>query len=147
MLPKYAFAVPPIETTEVIPNYPGIKRQIRSDNSGAYFTIEQFGQFRINQVSARGGENTFDYASSVHNTFDSTQDTFDSQSIFIPARLHLQPELMCLNWPNEIVISDTGSVNAFDQTFVTFDNAIETFDEEGSGANRATVNRSIYRLF
>ena len=39
----------------------------------------------------------------------------------------------------EIVISDTGSVNAFDQTFVTFDNAIETFDEEGSGSNRATV--------
>ena len=128
LLPKYAFAVPPIETTEVIPNYPGIKRQIRSDNSGAYFTIEQFGQFRINQVSARG-ENTFDYASSVHNTFDSTQDTFDSQSIFIPAaafttRINVPP-------PGEIVISDTGSVNAFDQTFVTFDNAIETFDEEG----------------
>ena len=50
LLPKYAFAVPPIETTEVIPNYPGIKRQIRSDNSGAYFTIEQFGQFQ-NQSS------------------------------------------------------------------------------------------------
>ena len=130
LLPKYAFAVPPIETTEVIPNYPGIKRQIRSDNSGAYFTIEQFGQFRINQVSARGGENTFDYASSVHNTFDSTQDTFDSQSIFIPAvafttRINVLRSI-------EIVISDTGSVNAFDQTFVTFDNAIETFDEEGS---------------
>ena len=38
---------------------------------------------------------------------------------------------MCLR-SIEIVISDTGSVNAFDQTFVTFDNAIETFDEEGS---------------
>ena len=137
LLPKYAFAVPPIETTEVIPNYPGIQRQIRNSNSGAYFTIEQFGQFRINQVSARGGENTFDYASSVHNTFDSTQDTFDSQSIFIPAaafttRINVPP-------PGEIVISDTGSVNAFDQTFVTFDNAIETFDEAGSGSSRATA--------
>ena len=137
LLPKYAFAVPPIETTEVIPNYPGIQRQIRNSNSGAYFTIEQFGQFRINQVSARGGENTFDYASSVHNTFDSTQDTFDSQSIFIPSaafttRINVPP-------PGEIVISDTGSVNAFDQTFVTFDNAIETFDEAGSGSSRATA--------
>ena len=99
---------------------------------------------RINQVSARGGENTFDYASSVHNTFDSTQDTFDSQSIFIPAvafttRINVPPAL-------EIVISDTGSVNAFDQTFVTFDNAIETFDEEGSNSNRATVQSEYIQI-
>ena len=137
LLPKYAFAVPPIETTEEIPNYPGITRKIRSSNSGAYFTIEQFGQFRINQVSAKTGENTFDYASSDHNTFDSTQDTFDSQSIFIPpaaftTRINVPP-------PGEIIISNTGSVNAFDQTFATFDDTTNTFDEEGSGANRATA--------
>ncbi len=137
LLPKYAFAVPPIETTEEIPNYPGITRTIRSSNSGAYFTIEQFGQFRINQVSTKTGENTFDYASQDHNTFDSTQDTFDSQSIFIPpaaftTRINVPP-------PGEIIISNTGSVNAFDQTFATFDDTTNTFDEEGSGANRATA--------
>jgi hypothetical protein len=135
LLPKYAFAVPPIETTEEIPNYPGITREIRSSNSGAYFTIEQFGQFRINQVSTNTGENTFDYASQDHNTFDSTQDTFDSQSIFIPpaaftTRINVPP-------PGEIIISNTGSVNAFDQTFATFDDTTNTFDEEG--ANRATA--------
>jgi hypothetical protein len=135
LLPKYAFAVPPIETTEEIPNYPGITRTIRSSNSGAYFTIEQFGQFRINQVSAKTGENTFDYASQDHNTFDSTQDTFDSQSIFIPpsaftTRINVPP-------PGEIIIFNTGSVNAFDQTFATFDDTTNTFDEEG--ASRATA--------
>ena len=135
LLPKYAFAVPPIETTEEIPNYPGITRTIRSSNAGAYFTIEQFGQFRINQVSTNTGENTFDYASQDHNTFDSTQDTFDSQSIFIPpaaftTRINVPP-------PGEIIISNTGSVNAFDQTFATFDDTTNTFDEEG--ANRATA--------
>ena len=137
LLPKYAFAVPPIETTEEIPNYPGITRTIRSSNAGAYFTIEQFGQFRINQVSAKLGENTFDYASQDHNTFDSTQDTFDSQSIFIPpaaftTRINVPP-------PGEIIISNVGSVNAFDQTFATFDDTTNTFDEEGSGADRATA--------
>ena len=64
----------------------GFYRELRQGvpNSGAYFTIEQFAQYRINQVSAKTGENTFDYSSTSHNTFDSTEDTFDSQSIFIP---------------------------------------------------------------
>ena len=132
LLPKYAFAVPPTDTSEQIPNYPGIIRESNGGvNSGAYFTIEQFGQYRIEQVSRSVGENTFDYSSTDHNTFDSSGgDTFDSQSIFIPpeayyTRINVPP-------PGEIRITRNPNVNAYDNTFITFDNANNTYDEEGT---------------
>ena len=61
-LAKYAFAVEPIESSGTIPNYPGITRDIRVDNNErAYYNIEQFGKFRINQVSTRSlDSDTFD---------------------------------------------------------------------------------------
>ena len=140
LLPKYAFAVPPTETGEEIPNYPGLftENLDRVSNSGAYFTIEQFAQYRINQVSAKTGENTFDYSSTSHNTFDSTEDTFDSQSILYSAQ-DIQYKNQYPAALTEIRINNT-SINAFDNTFVTFDNANNRFDEEvvNSSTPRAT---------
>ena len=94
LLFKYAFAVPPIETTEVIPNYPGIKRQIRSDNSGAYFTIEQFGQFQINQVSAKVERILLTmHLQSIILLILHRIHSIVKVSLF--QQVHLQPELMC----------------------------------------------------
>lgn len=145
LLPKYAFAVPPTDTSEQIPNYPGLYRELRQGvNSGEYYTIEQFAQYRINQVSAKSGENTFDYSSTQHNTFDSTEDTFDSQSIFIPAaayttRINIPP-------PGEIRITNTAT-NAFDNTFMTFDNANNRFDEEVSSLTPRATAGGVYTSF
>ena len=74
MLPKYAFAVPPIETGGAIPHYPGIFRESRLGiNSGEYFTIEQFAQYRIEQVSKR--------TSALVESFDNSEDSFDSTEL------------------------------------------------------------------
>jgi len=104
LLPKYAFAVPPIETTEDIPHYPGIRRTARNnDNNRAYYNIDQFGQYRINEVSDSSGN--------IPLTAFST-------------KINVPP-------PGEIIVS-SNTTNAFDQTFLTFDNTRNLFDEEGA---------------
>ena len=66
-----------------IPNYPGIYRSPRGGhNSGAYFTIDQFGQFPINHVSARFGN--LDSFDTDALKFDNTNITFDDNDIVIP---------------------------------------------------------------
>ena len=122
LLPQYAFAVPPLDNTLPIPHYPGLSRQQRTNNNdGAYYTIDQFGQFRINQVSDGSGN----IPASAFNT-----------------RISVPP-------PGEIRVSSggAGSVNSFSNTFMTFDNANNTFDEEvGSGNTRANSS-SVYTSF
>src|SRR5210317_1620067 len=104
LLPQYAFAVPPIETTEDIPHYPGIRRTARNnDNNRAYYNIDQFGQYRINEVSDSSGN--------IPLTAFST-------------KINVPP-------PGEIIVS-SNTTNAFDQTFLTFDNTRNLFDEEGA---------------
>ena len=130
LLPKYAFAVPPVLDDGKIPNYPGIYRSPRGGvNSGAYFTIDQFGQFPINHVSARVGNlnNGFD---NTTLTFDSTNKTFDDNDIVIPpvafkTRINVPP-------PGEIKVTRGTQINAFDNNFITFDNANNTYDESGT---------------
>src|SRR5210317_493140 len=104
LLPQYAFAVPPLETTEDIPHYPGIRRTARNnDNNRAYYNIDQFGQYRINEVSDSSGN--------IPLTAFST-------------KINVPP-------PGEIIVS-SNTTNAFDQTFLTFDNTRNLFDEEGA---------------
>ena len=135
LLPKYAFAVPPMETGGEIPNYPGIIRESRLGiNSGEYFTIEQFAQYRIEQVSNRAdATESFDITT---KTFDSNTIGFSANDIRIPAsafrtRINVPP-------PGEIRITRNPDVNAFDNNFVTFDNVNNRFDEEGTP--RATTS-------
>ena len=130
LLPKYAFAVPPVLDDGQIPNYPGIYRNPRGGhNSGAYFTIDQFGQYPINHVSTKIGtlNNGFDNTTS---TFDSTNRTFDDDDIIIPpiafkTRINVPP-------PGEIKVTRGTQINAFDNNFLTFDNANNTYDETGT---------------
>ena len=133
LLPKYAFAVPPVLDDGVIPNYPGIYRNPRGGvNSGAYFTIDQFGQFPINHVSTRFGiiKNSIDSFDDTTQTFDSTTTTFDDNDIVIPpiafkTKINVPP-------PGEIKVTRGTQINAFDNNFITFDNANNTYDESGS---------------
>ena len=130
LLPKYAFAVPPVLDDGKIPNYPGIYRSPRGGhNSGAYFTIDQFGQYPINHVSAKIGNlnNGFD---NTTITFDSTNRKFDDNDIVIPpiafkTKINVPP-------PGEIKVTRGTQINAFDNNFLTFDNANNTYDETGS---------------
>ena len=56
-------------------NYPNFTRTARTNhNDGAYFTIEQFADFKIEQVSIDVTQNHFD---SNTKTFDSGNITFD----------------------------------------------------------------------
>jgi hypothetical protein len=122
LLPQYAFAVPPLDSSLPIPHYPGLSRQQRTNNNdGAYYTINQFGQFRINQVSDGSGN----IPASAFNT-----------------RINVPP-------PGEIRVSSggAGSVNSFSNTFMTFDNANNTFDEEVGSGNTRTNSSSVYTSF
>ena len=125
-LAKYAFAVEPIESDSELPNYPGLRRTFRTgDNERAYYNIEQFANFRIEQVStATDSAETFD---STTNKFDSNTVAFDGNDIRIPqaaftTRINVPP-------PGEIQISGSARTNAFDNNFITFDTTFETFDE------------------
>ena len=101
LLPKYAFSIG-ATTSEAIPNYPGLVRtQNLDDINDQSFTIGQFANIRIDQVSDSNGN----IPSSAFNT-----------SINVPP-------------PGEIQISGTARANAFDNTFITFDSSTETFDE------------------
>jgi hypothetical protein len=103
LLPKYAFAVPPTTTSLAIPNYPGIRRSsISNTNNFAYFNIGQFANIKINQVSIQTGFGT-KFSSGI-GTFDSTGETFDTETTFqIPeeafrTRINVPP-------PGQIVVS------------------------------------------
>ena len=129
LLPKYAFAVPPVLDDGKIPNYPGIYRSPRGGhNSGAYFTIDQFGHYPINHVSTRFG--SLDSFDDTTQKFDSTNITFDDNDIVIPpiafkTRINVPP-------PGEIKVTRGTQINAFDNNFLTFDNANNTYDETGT---------------
>jgi hypothetical protein len=139
LLPKYAFAVPPVLDDGQIPNYPGIYRNPRAGhNSGAYFTIDQFGQYPINHVSTRFG--TLDSFDDTTQTFDSNTTSFDDNDIVIPpiafkTRINVPP-------PGEIKVTRGTLINAFDQNFITFDNANNTYDEDGTQGTYGTHNAS-----
>jgi hypothetical protein len=105
LLPMYAFSLPP-QTVDgsqgVIPNYPGIYRTIRSEASDStYFTIEQFGDVRINQVSASDGSIPLS--------------AYQTKTSVPPA--------------SEIIIKSTSGTFTFDATTEGFDSNVETFDE------------------
>ena len=125
LLPKYAFAIGP-NTTENIPHYPGIKRITNLDGiNDESFTIEQFGDVRIDQVSIRNASGGF---SQTGLSFDNSSISFDtSENYFIPeaafnTQINVPP-------PGMIVVSGSGRINAFDNTFITFDSGTERFDE------------------
>ena len=122
LLPKYAFAVPPLGgSDEIIPHYPGIKRTARSShNDNAYFTIEQFSNIRLEQVTDSSG-----------NIPELARQT----------RHNVPP-------PGAIVISSTGAgVNAFDNNFVTFDDTFNTFDEDVGGSNTRQSAGTVYTSY
>ena len=102
LLPKYAFSQPPTGTGVSIPHYPGLVRTVRLDetNKSAYYTIGQFAQFKINEVSDSNG-NIPETAKSV--------------------KTNVQP-------PGEIILIRTGSVT-FDSTSNTIDDTSRTFDD------------------
>ena len=122
LLPKYAFAVPPLSgSDEIIPHYPGIKRTARSShNDNAYFTIEQFGNIRLEQVTDSNGNIPVLAGQTRHN---------------VPP-------------PGAIVITSSGAgVNAFDNNFVTFDDTLNTFDEDVGGGNTRVDAGTIYTSY
>ena len=101
LLPKYAFSIG-ATTSEAIPHYPGlIRTQNLDDINDQSFTIGQFANIRIDQVSDSNGN----IPSSAFTT-----------TINVPP-------------PGEIQISGTARANAFDNNFITFDSSTETFDE------------------
>lgn len=107
LLPEYAFAVHPTTTSEVIPNYPdpsGRRATTPKNLSRDQYTIDQWGYVKINQVSAADGSIPI----SAYNT-----------------RVKIMP-------PSEIYISRSALINAFDNTFIKFDDGIQTFDEFGN---------------
>ena len=128
LLPKFALSQPPTNSVSFLPNYPGVYRSIRADNAGAYYTIDQFGDIRIEQVSVRHS-NGGDFS---HNnvTFDSdineSQFTFDQTDIDIPeaaftTKINVPP-------PGEIIITNS-SVSTLDSDTESFDDNTQTFDE------------------
>ena len=102
LLPKYAFSQPPTGTGVSIPHYPGLVRTVRLDdtNKSAYYTIGQFAQFKINEVSDSNG-NIPETAKNV--------------------KTNVQP-------PGEIILRRTGSVT-YDNIVVTMDDSTRTFDD------------------
>ena len=101
LLPKYAFSIG-ATTSESIPHYPGLIRTQSLDGiNDQSFTIDQFRNIRIDQVSDSNGN----IPSSAFTT-----------TINVPP-------------PGEIQISGTARANAFDNNFITFDSSTETFDE------------------
>lgn len=101
LLPRYAFGIGP-NTTEAIPNYPSLTRTTNLDGTNDQsFTIGQFANIRIDQVDDGTGKIPL----AAFNT-----------------RINVPP-------PGEITISGGARTNAFDNTFITFDNSTETFDE------------------
>jgi len=127
LLPKYAFTQPPIGSVSRVTHYPGLTRSIRSDNAGAYYTIDQFGHIRINQVSIResdGGD--FSHNNVTFDNTDNNAERFDRTDIKIPdsaftTKINVPP-------PGEIIITNN-TASRFDLSTETFDDNTQTFDE------------------
>ena len=108
---KYAFAVHPTTTSEFIPNYPdpATRRATTGNNfSRDQYTIAQIGEFRINQLSEPDGSGGYRIPSDAYTT-----------------KINFMP-------PSEIYIDRGAEINAFDNTFITFDDGVQTYDEEGT---------------
>ena len=125
LLAKYAFAVPPIPDNAITANYPNFTRTARTNhNDGAYFTIEQFADFKIEQVSIDITQNHFDGNT---KTFDSGNITFDDgldtsiPSAAFNTNINVPP-------PGQINLIQGGGFTSFDETGETFDSGIKTFD-------------------
>ena len=120
LLPKYAFAVPPTDTSLNIPHYPGIKRTATNNaNNQAYFNIGQFANIRIDQVSDSNGNIPLE----AFNT-----------------KINVPP-------PGAIIISGGPSINAFSNTFKTFDGTADTFDEDVAGTFSRQTAGSLFTSF
>jgi hypothetical protein len=127
-LPKYAFAVPPIGTSETIPNYPGLTRSATasSDETSDLYTIDQWGQYRIEQVSIKGVDtNEFDSTTATFDSSSTSFDTFDDVDKYIipqaayTTRVNVPP-------PSQIIVTSAGT--RFSSDNVEFDDNIRTFD-------------------
>ena len=135
-LAKYAFAVEPMETDSDLAHYPDFRRTARTgDNERAYYNIEQFKHFRINQVSERTGNlDTFD---DTTQRFDSDREGFDATDVNIPqaaftTRINVPP-------PGYINVTSTASTSNFSDSFITFDDTINEFSESGASSATPTV--------
>jgi len=124
-LPKYAFVVPPIDSVSEIAHYPGIYRSVTQTGNETrdLYTIDQWGQYRINQVSIKN-PNTNEFDSDT-TKFDSTTESFDNiDKYIIPeeaynTRVNVPP-------PSEIIVSSAGT--RFSSDNVEFDDNVRTFD-------------------
>jgi hypothetical protein len=145
LLPKYAFTQPPIDSVAYAQHYPGSdgfrSREIRADNEGAYYTLNQFGHIRVDQVSVRSdvtGRTNFSNTSIKFDQEDKYQietNSFDETNIIIPlsayqTKTNVPP-------PGEIFVSRGLRINGFDDTFRTFDDNRQEFSEfTAFGTNR-----------
>ena len=120
-LPKYAFAISPKDAITNSPTYPGINKAAAplGDINDNYFTIEQFKNTRIDAVSDTNGK----IPASAFNTM-----------------INVPP-------PGEIKISGGPSINAFSNTFKTFDATTDTFDEDVAGSFSRTLPGSLFTSF
>jgi hypothetical protein len=106
-LPVYAFASQPVEDTVAPAHYfdpAGRRLPAPNDISGSHFSIEQFGHFTIREACLADGS----IPASAYLT-----------------RINVPP-------PSMITISRGALKNAFDNDYVSFDDAITTMDEEGT---------------
>jgi hypothetical protein len=137
LLPKYALTQPPIDSVAYAQFYPGSdgfrSREIRSDNEGAYYTLNQFGHIRVDQVSIRSNITGRSDFSDTNLTFDQEDrfdietNSFDETNVIIPlsayqTKINVPP-------PGEIFISRGLRINGFDDTFRTFDSNRQEFSE------------------
>jgi len=129
LLPKYAFSQPPVDTYSITANYPGIYREIRGD-SNHQWRIDQFGGVKISDVSVRSNSTgRGDFSDTTDPTFDNNThfNAFDETNIIIPlsayrTKINVPP-------PGEIVVSKGLLINAYDNTFISFDNVYNNFSE------------------
>ena len=102
------------------------------ENIHAYYTIDQFKDFKFSDVSVTGG-----FSDTDEEKFDSITRTFDeiANNGFADAatttRINVPPR-------GEIIVRKTGAHQAFDMDYTTFDSIRHTFDE-GAGTNRDTL--------
>ena len=123
-------------TDSDLAHYPNFRRTERSgENDRAYYNIEQFKHFRINQVSERGGNvDSFD---DTTQSFDSDREGFDATDVNIPQNTFTTR--INVPYPGEINISSTSSTSNFSDSFITFDDTINEFSESGSSSATPTV--------
>ena len=122
LLPKYAFAVPPLDgSDEIIPHYPGIKRTARSShNDNAYFTIEQFGDIRLEQVTDSNGNIPELARQTRHNVPPPGSNCYYIKWF----------------WSERIY-----------NNFITFDDTLNTFDEDVGGSNTRQSAGTVYTSY